>query len=323
MKATDLGARHLGRRSPPNAWEAYFLIGIFPAKSALRWCKLHLFSGGARRDRHCLSAAEAIDGPPERLLLRATADRVEAERRVLRRDELLRSDGGWEIRSGGLYWGGSFPDLRLSIPDAGIGASMRPRDVVFWARLPRVLSYWGAFGPLAWDGPEGRCEGLGVVEHAWGADTRLDVARFAPGRWQWDVLACDDGTFAAGLAVAPFGERLVGLRSGGNVGGEAGHGRGMKTDVVEWGEEKGRRVPARWRGAIALTGGTVRYDARATTPVADTVPDGGFLGFAFDGEWRPESGASRPVAGSGFCEYRALHSLGPTRGSRRPGGRIG
>lgn len=305
MSGGALARRHLGRRAPPSAWEAYFLIGLFPDGSPLRFAKLHLFSGGARPDRHCLSAVEALDGPAERLLLRATSERVELDRRPLAQGELRRARHAWDVHTRELAWNGRFPGLRLSWPEAEIDASMRPRDLFFWARIPRVLSYWSGFGPLVWNGPEGRCEGLGVVEHAWGADTRLDVARFAPRRWHWDVLACDDGTFAAGLAAAPIGDRLVGLRSGGTVGGRMCTGRGLSADVVAWREEKGRRVPARWRGAIALRDGTVRYEARATTPVADVVPDGGFLGFAFDGEWTAHGSPARGVRGSGFSEYRA------------------
>jgi hypothetical protein len=301
-----LTARHLGRRSPPSAWEAYFLIGIFPAKSALRWCKLHVFSGGARPDHHCLSAVEALDGAPERLLLRATADHVAIDRTRLSREELTRAREGWDVRAEGLAWGGAFPDLRLELASPPIAATQRPRDVLWWVKIPRVLSYFSAFGALAWEGPEGRCEGLGVVEHAWGADTRLDVAHLAPRRWQWDVLALEGGGFAAGLALG-IGRRLLGPRSGGQLDGEPlRDGHGIRIEVLEHGEEKGRRVPLRWRGAISIGRGTLRYEARATTPVADTVPGGGFLGFEFEGERIvPRGVGGSAVRGTGFTEYRA------------------
>jgi hypothetical protein len=324
-----LTPRHLGRRSPPSAWEAYFLIGIFPghdggltrdaelrtpSRSAphtpggnggLRWSKLHLFSGGAGAGRHCLSAVEALDGPPERLLLRATGAEVIADRRPLAADELQRPREGWDVRASGLIWTGPFPDLHLGIADPRITAEAHPRDVLWWVRLPRVLSYWSAFGPLVWEGPDGRSAGLGIVEHAWGADTRLDVARLAPRRWHWDVLSFSDGGFAAGLALG-IGPSLLGPRSGGRIGeGPFAYGRGIQVEILSHREEKGRRVPDRWRGTLTAGEGTLHYEARASTPVADTVPGGGFLGFSFEGEWRPRRGPSKPAHGDGFCEYRA------------------
>ncbi len=70
----------------------------------------------------------------------------------------------------------------------GVDARVEARDRFFWCRVPRVLSYWSATGRarVTIDG-ETR-DAFGVLEHAWGGETRIDVAALAPSRWQWDVL---------------------------------------------------------------------------------------------------------------------------------------
>src|SRR5207245_1194018 len=108
----------------------------------------------------------------------------------------------------------------------------------------------------------------------------------------------------AGLGAKIAGQ-WAGLRSGGAAPG-AGFttGRGLTVKVIEWREEAWRRAPARWTGRLRLGKGVVEYQARATTPAAPVFPSGGFLGFAFDGEWKLRRTA-QPIRGQGFCEYRA------------------
>jgi len=83
-----LQTRDLARRSPPAGWEAYFLIGVFPIESSLRWLKVQLYSGAAR---HSLAAVEGMDRTPQRLIVAASKDEVfrdEQPLRVSARDRL-------------------------------------------------------------------------------------------------------------------------------------------------------------------------------------------------------------------------------------------
>jgi hypothetical protein len=48
--------------------------------------------------------------------------------------------------------------------------------------------------------------------------------------------------------------------------------------------------------------GTLRYEARASTPVAAILPQGGFLGFDFEARWTGRR-SKKTFTGTGFSEY--------------------
>jgi len=240
------------------SWDARFFIAIFPDG---QWCKVHAFSGGQRAGFHCTSALEALDGEPQHVAMIGRRDRVER-----------RGDGA------------SFE--RGVVRATGVEASVDARDRFFWCRVPRVLSYWSATGRarVSIDG-ETR-DAFGVVEHAWGGETRVDVAALAPSRWQWDVLHLGGDRF---LALHGFGAhgaaRLEDDRGVSRVSR-------LRIDMKEPGKT--------WSGVLVTRSGTIRYDARAATPVLPEVPDGGFVGFTWEGTLRGER-----VSGAGFSEFRA------------------
>jgi hypothetical protein len=321
-----------GRRAPPADWEAFFLIGIFPAGVGLRWCKVQLFSGAPAAGGHCVSSVEGIDGEGNFTLLRGYADRVERIVRPLRPGELQVAAEGWDVRAPGVGWSGELPALTLAIEEpaavaetgagtgtgtgngagtgngtgtgTGTGAGTGTDQVISWVRLGRALTYWSAPGRLLWRDAGGEARGLGLVEHAWGAAIRLDLGRIG-WPWHWDVLSFEDGSYCAGLALGALGN-LRGFQGGGRIGaGPARRMSGLKVRVEAWEKAEGRAVPARWKGAMRLGDGVLRYEARACTPVAAVVPDGGFLGFACEGEWQEAGKSARGMRGTGFCEYRA------------------
>jgi len=127
-----------------------------------------------------------------------------------------------------------------------------------------------------------------VIEHAWGGETRVDVAALAPRRWQWDVLHLGADRFFAGLALHGFGAH-------GAARIEEGRGisRVNRLRIVR--HEPGKT----WSGVLVTRSGTLRYDARAATPVVPEVPGGGFVGFEWDGTLR-----GKHVSGAGFSEFR-------------------
>ncbi len=243
------------------SWHARFFIAIFPNGE---WCKVHTFSGGKRVDRHCLSALEGLDGPPQQVALIGRPDRV--ERRV---DDAR------------------FHDEHVSARDfeATIGA----RDRFYWIRVPRVLSYYSATGHAEVTIDGAKREAFGVLEDAWGAETRIDVAALAPRRWQWDVVSLGGDRFFAGLALHGFGAH-------GAARFEEGGGLTRVNRLRIRAESPGKR----WSGVLVTSRGALRYEARAATPVSPEVDGGGFVGFTWEGSLH---GAR--VSGAGFSEFRA------------------
>ena len=261
------------------------MIGIFPVESSIRWCKVQLYSGCVR---HSLAAVEGMDRTPQRLIVAASKDEVFRDEQPV---AFTASPEAFEIRSGDLRWRG-FPASKLQ--SNHVSAAVDARDPFSWVSIRGVLTYWTAFGGGTFETPLGSGAGAGLVEHAWGASSSVDVGRLAPRRWQWDVLRFEDGSTCAGLSV--YGQPA--LRSGGRApGAPFSTGLGLRVSVLE---RDGDGLPARWRGRVHLHSGTVSYEARASTPVAREIAGGGFVGFEFEG-----SHAGRAVSGTGFTELRA------------------
>lgn len=235
---------------------------------------------------------EALDGAGERALVVATRDGVDRDVAPIDEATCERAADAWDVRAPGFAWRG-FPESVLTIAAPRVEMRAATRDVGWWARIPRILSYASAFGSMTWRDALGESRGVALVERAWGCAVPFDVARLAPRRWQWDVLATDDGHAVAGLWIAGAGVRTMGRPMEGE---RFATGRSMRIRVHEWKEEHGRHVPSRWEGAI----GKLRYQARAATPIAPMVPGGGFVGTTWEGEC-----GSRALRGTGFTEYRA------------------
>jgi hypothetical protein len=273
-------------------------VAVFPERSAHAWAKAHVFVGNARPGHRCLSAVEALDGPGEIAVLAADAGSPQVRRHAWPVEDAscARARGGWDVEAPGLAWRG-WPTATLTVKEPRITATATVGPVGWWARIPRVLSYFSAFGEVTWRDGAGESRGTALLEHAWGTDTPLDVAALSPRRWQWDVLRSEDGAVFAGLALHGVGVRTMSLAPG---AARVETGWRMRVRAAQWKEEEGRRVPQRWQGRLRTPAGLLRYEASAATPIAPVVPGGGFLGTRWEGTW-----LGRPVRGTGFTELRA------------------
>jgi hypothetical protein len=247
------------------SWDARFFIAIFPNGE---WCKVHTFSGGRRPDLHCLSALEGIDGGPQQVALIGRSSGVE------RRTDDAR-----------------FEDHHVTA--RGVVANVAARDRFYWIRAARVLSYYSAtgFAEVSIDGA--KRDAFGVLEHAWGAQTRLDVAALAPRKWQWDVVSLGGERFFAGLAIHGFGAH-----------GAARFEDGKGLERVSRLRIRAKKPGVRWSGTMVTSRGALRYEARAATPVSPEVDGGGFVGFTWEGALAQDGSGAR-VSGSGFSEFRS------------------
>ncbi len=243
------------------SWDARFFIAIFPNGE---WCKVHTFSGGKRVELHCLSALEGLDGPAQQVAIIGRKDRVE------RRVDDARFEG-------------------QHVTARGVEANVGARDRFYWIRVPRVLSYYSSTGFAEVSIDRVKKEAFGILEHAWGAETRVDVAALAPRSWQWDVVSLGGERFVAGLALHGYGFH-----------GAARFEDGKDLTRVSRLRIRAEKPGERWSGAMVTSRGALRYEARAATPVSPEVDGGGFVGFT----WEGTLDGSR-ISGSGFTEFRA------------------
>ncbi|MBI2169681.1 MAG: hypothetical protein HYU28_09330 [Actinobacteria bacterium] len=250
-------------------WEAAFLIALLPDGS---WAKVQVFGGPRTPGRHCLSAVEGMDTEPEVLLIEASPAEVRVERSTPDRSEFEFSLRPWVVRAPGLDWTGEvFRELTLKAQGIEAVARPNPSDVLRWIGLPGLLTYWTAFAALTWNGEPA----VGLVERAWGAQTRMPVGRLARRPWRWDVLVTGDlRGFAAELRL-DLGRGLVPVRAGARLPG-------------------GDRV----RTGRSLRALGLDYEAHQTTPVAEVLDSGGFVGTSWEG-----SVAGSALTGVGFREY--------------------
>lgn len=304
-------------RSPQARWDGFFLIAIFPPTSHIRWFKFHLFVGANRPGRVPLAALEGMGGAGEIFEAVCFKDRLFFERQPASLDIVQACLDPFALCVPDRFeLSGSWPAFSLTVTDAAQGLKgdfeLEARDRQQWCRLGNFLSYFGLHstlkGKLTVQGRDYPLQGLGILEHAWGTDTRIPLTRLFKGFWHWDVLwfGAPKQTHAAvaALAVAPLGVGAFPLRGGGRV---PGHGfqafRGLRVRYLETRDVAGATAPVRWEGSIQNKSGRIMYVAQAAGPVLQPFEHGVFLGFTFEGTYKSRGGSESPISGTGFTEF--------------------
>jgi hypothetical protein len=306
----------LGRRG----WEGWFVITIGEPGAEVRWTKTHLFRSKRRPGTHPIAALEGLTTPAELVTYVATADRIYETRCELAPEAIEPDRESFsivvadELRIDGLP--PTFHMMRkVDEAEIAIDLDLTIRDRIDWARWSPIVQYFGLHsrvaGSLTLSGEVKDLAGLGVLEHAWGINLPFDPNHGVREAWHWDVLSFDEdapcGAAALSLPLPLFGNR--GVRAAGRIPGQSfGRLRGFRVEYLAFDTSahpaSGHVVtyPTRWIASLHDRNTLLSYEARATTPLAHAAPDGGFLGFAFDADYR-----GRRLAGTGFTECGNPH----------------
>lgn len=323
---------------PKAGWDGWFGIAVFPAYAPVRWCKAHFYRrwSPAPPERYPLSLLESIGQRTEVMIATATTESVQVD--MADGFDLapavcpnpLEIDFGDEMR---LRKEESGYRLSYRVPgtEKAMDFKMDAGWPIYWSKFGRILQYVGVHSAASVSLDKSTLNGLGVIEHVTGASIPFDFRRVLPVTFHWDVLSFDKAVSrfdsAAGLSIGHGGNTLVPLKAAAQVPGEdPSNMRGLYLKYLEVesaaGENGGEvMVPVRWEGMMRSRHGTLRYEARASTPCALILPLGGMLGFDFEAVWTGHGKTKRTLIGTGFTEYGGFTSrLGtlPSRLAGRP-----
>ncbi len=301
-------ARLSAPRMPRAAWEGWFWIAIPAAPSPVRWAKVHVFRSDPQRGVP-IAAVEALTAERELRSWVAAAAHVDERRSTPAAGAIVAVNAGVHVHGDDALSARRDHD-RWRLDHGKVAIELAPRDRIVWARVPRVLTYVGVHCDLDGEIAGEPVRGLGVLEHAWGASLPVHPSRLVRGPWHWDVLsvASSDSEpvdFAAlAVSLPALGARGARARGRAPGSGEASSFSSFAVRVLERATpEPGDPAPRRWTAELRGRAGALHYEAVASTPVARPAPDVAFLGFDFEGTWRPRAGAALRVRGRGFSEH--------------------
>jgi hypothetical protein len=313
---------HLVPWVPRSSWDGWFAIAIFPESNEVRWLKAHFFHQSCRPGFKPLAAVEGFGPRSEALITWGTTEESRVQMQEVDTDGLKSSLYPTRVElEGHFLLEGTSPryTMAFKLPehDAEASFDFETGWPIWWSRWGRVLNYVGQHSrvrvTLDSKGTKREMDGFGVMEHVCGISMPFDFTRFLPFHYHWDVLAfgSPDSPFdsSAGLSIGRNGNTVIRLRSAAKLPRRAPEAmRGLSVRYLEArggssADGEDIAVPVRWEGSTDGRDGRLSYEASASTPLAGIIPGGGMLGFTFEGEWKPASGSSSGLTGTGFTEY--------------------
>jgi hypothetical protein len=242
---------------------------------------------------------------------------------AIRREQLLVAVKDWgEI-------GGHWPYYRIQMrdPTADVEVSLEysGRDLLWWADLPHLFTYFAAFGEfhgaVTFNGQEYAISGLGSFEHGFARkpfnfDGLLKPLRllqklipFTLIHYHYNLLVGADG-FHGGMMLA----QGIGtdFRNLGGIYFPDGRFRRLSRITVESLEIEdiaGQSVtpavpfPKRWRVRAQAEGATFEYTATRDAPPALIAAHMIYCDFRYEGMLREPAGQTYQLAGHGYGEY--------------------
>jgi hypothetical protein len=242
---------------------------------------------------------------------------------AIRRDQLLVVVKDWgEI-------GGQWPSYRVQIrdpmADIEISLSYTGKDLLWWADLPHLFTYFAAFGELhgtiTFKGQEYAISGLGSFEHGFARkpfnfDGLLKPLRllqrllpFTLIHYHYNLLVGTDGFHGGMMLAQGIG---IDFRNLGGLYFPDGRFHRLSGITVEYDamEELTQQpltpavpFPKQWHVKAQAEGGTFEYTARREAPPALIATNMIYCDFRYEGTFREAAGQTHHLTGHGYGEY--------------------
>ncbi|HXH10362.1 MAG TPA: hypothetical protein VNP04_11450 [Alphaproteobacteria bacterium] len=242
---------------------------------------------------------------------------------AIRREQLLVAVKDWgEI-------GGEWPSYRIQMrdPTAEIEVSLEysGQDLLWWADLPHLFTYFAAFGEfqgtVIWRGQEYAISGLGSFEHGFARKPFNFDGLFKPLRllqklipftlihYHYNLLVSLNG-FHGGMMVAQGAG--IDFRNLGGIYFPDGRFRrltGIMVEYLEMEDLTGHSptpavpFPKRWLVRAEAEGGIFEYTATRQAPPALIAAHMIYSDFQYEGVFHEPGGQTHHLVGHGYGEY--------------------
>jgi hypothetical protein len=209
-------------------------------------------------------------------------------------------------------------DISLSLTYAG-------KHLIWWADLPKLFSYFAAFGDLhgsiVLQGREYAISGLGSFEHGFARkpfpyDPLLKPLRglqrvfhFTPIHYHYNLLIGENGCHGGIMLAQGIG---LDFRNLGGLYFPDGSFRRLTKIQIEYAEVEllaaddaapAVAFPKRWIVRAEVEGGTLEYTGFRESPAARIARQMIYFDFRFAGFYRAPGARDMPVNGHGYGEF--------------------
>lgn len=296
-------------RVPRAKWDGWFFIGIFPDG----FVKFQIYHAAFSKKAFSLASAEGMQ-ESEALFMLGGKQQPFVHRAPFGSKELTVSDDPFCVSVEGFNLKHS--GVKIETQEVSCAFNFTPAYRLPWLSLKNFLTYAGchgaAEGQIVIHGNKCDVRGLGILEHAYGWASRLNPRSFVKGLWHWDVVSFAGNKHAgledavAGLFISPIRSMGLPLRGFGKFPSEPPEKlNGLSVKYLESSVSQKTKLayPMRWQGTMKGSSGTFTYEASALAEPIGGIPDGGFMGFRYEGTYRKKDGRTFASSGTGFTEY--------------------
>jgi hypothetical protein len=274
-----------------------------------------------------LSACDAV----EYLMMIQTADTSHLFRRyvskqtdlAIRREQFLVSVNDWGQISG--RWPHYEIQMREPTTDIALSLTYAGTQLIWWADLPKLFSYFAAFGDMhgtiILNGREYAISGSGSFEHGFARKPfhydhlfkplggLQSVFHFTPIHYHYNLLIGEDGCHGGIMLAQGMG---LDFRNLGGLYFPDGSFRRLTHIQIEYAEVEQLEAedaahavafPKRWIVRAEVEGGTLEYTGFRESPAARIARQMIYFDFRFAGLYRGLGAHELPINGHGYGEF--------------------